>query len=645
MSKKIIDEIRLLSAEQVEAANSGHPGMPLGAAPLIYTLYARAMKYSPKNPNWLNRDRFVLSAGHGSALLYSTLHLFGGKILLNDLKAFRQKGSRTPGHPESMLTPGVDMSTGPLGQGIANAVGLAIAEAKLAQEFNRDGINIFDHYTFVLHGDGCLMEGVSYEACSLAGHLGLGKLIMLYDSNDITIEGSTANAFTEDIRGRFESMGWDYYFVPDGNDVDAIERAVELAKKTDKPSLIEVKTKIGYGSKSVEGQAKAHGAPLGAAGIKELYEFLGVPDRTPFDVAKDVYDELEPLKNALNLKEVQWNEMLLEYKTKYPEMYAKYEAWMGAGEADINLAPRAAATREFGGEALNVAYSQLPNLTGGSADLAPTNLTQIKDSGYMQKGAMACANIHFGIREHAMGAIVNGMQSHGGLRAFGSTFLSFMNYMTPAIRMAAIMEIPSLFVFTHDSIGVGEDGPTHQPVDQLASLRAIPRLNVFRPADAAETAACYEMALNDSHTPSAIVLSRQKVAVCEGTCKVRAKQGAYILYEGTKPVVNIVATGSELGLAIDAAKILESKEIMCRVVSMPSMNVFDRQPEEYKNKVFSKSLPTVSIEAASTYGWKKYADLCIGVDDFGISAPSSDVFSYFQLTPELIADRIEKFLE
>lgn len=645
MSKRIIDEIRLLSAEQVEAANSGHPGMPLGAAPIIYTLYAKAMNYSPKDPEWLNRDRFVLSAGHGSALLYSALHLFGGKLSISDLEAFRQKGSRTPGHPEKTLTPGVDISTGPLGQGIANAVGLAIAEAKLSQIFNREGYKVFDHYTYVLHGDGCLMEGISYEACSLAGHLGLGKLIMLYDSNDITIEGSTAHAFTENIQGRFESMGWDYYFVADGNDIGAIEAAVAKAKLTDKPSIIEIKTKIGFGAKSVEGKAKAHGAPLGAEGIKELYEFLGVPDRVPFGVGREVYDELEPLKAEKNAEAAKWDAMMLEYGRQYPELYAQYESWLADGEAEIELTPRNAATREFGGEALNAVYALKKNLTGGSADLAPTNLTNIKDSSYIQKGDMTGANIHFGIREHAMGAIVNGIQAHGALRAFGSTFLSFVNYMTPAIRMAAIMELPSLFIFTHDSIGVGEDGPTHQPVDQLASLRAMPNLNVFRPADATETAACYEMAFADRHMPSAVVLSRQKLGVCEGTCKESAKKGAYILYEGTKPSVNIVATGSELEIALAAAKILEAKEIMCRVVSMPSMNVFDRQPEEYKNKVFSKSLPTVSIEAASTYGWKKYADLCIGVDDFGFSAPSKDVYSHFKLTPEHIAERIEKFLE
>lgn len=646
MSKKIIDAIRLLSAEQVEAANSGHPGLPLGAASIAYTLYAKAMKYSPNNPKWINRDRFVLSAGHGSALLYSALHLFSSGVTIDDLKAFRQKGSKTPGHPEMEMTGGVDISTGPLGQGIANAVGFALAEAKLAQKFNHGDVKLIDHYTYVLHGDGCLMEGVSYEAASLAGHLGLKKLIMIYDSNNITIEGRTEIAFSEDIKSRFESMNWDYFFVADGNDIDAIAKAIETAKTTDKPSLIEVKTKIGFGASSVEGTAKAHGAPLGEKGMAELYRSLGIEERTPFDVGEDVYEELQGLRTALNAEENQWHELLKEYKLKYPQLGSEFEDWTKSNELlEIEMDYVPAATRVSGGVALNKVFEKMPNLVGGSADLAPTNGTELKTSSYIKKGDYLGANIHFGVREHAMGAIVNGMLAHGGLRTFAATFLSFSNYMIPAIRMAALMDLPNVFVFTHDSIGVGEDGPTHQPVDQLPALRAIPRLHVFRPADAKEVAASYEMAFNEKLHPSAIVLSRQNLPLLEGTSKEDAKKGAYIIYEGEKPAVNLVATGSEVELALKVVDFLKEKEIESRVISMPCIEVFEKQAAEYKNKVFSKSTPCVSIEASSTYGWKRYADFTIGVDDFGISAPGKDVFEHFELTPEKIALKIADFLE
>lgn len=646
MSKKIIDTIRLLSAEQVEAANSGHPGLPLGAAAIAYALYAKSMKYSPNNPKWLNRDRFVLSAGHGSALLYSVLHLFSSGVGIDDLKAFRQKGSKTPGHPESDLTPGVDISTGPLGQGIANAVGLALAEAKLAQKFNRDDFPLIDHYTYVLHGDGCLMEGVSYEAASLAGHLGLKKLIMLYDSNRITIEGDTDITFTENIQARFESMGWDYFYVEDGNDVEAIANAVETAKTTDKPSLIEVRTVIGFGAKSVEGKAKAHGAPLGETGMKELYASVGAEGRTPFEVEDEIYAELQTLRTTLNAEEAHWHERLKEYKSKYPELGTEFELWTkGNADCSIEMEYQPAATRVSGGIALNRVFAQYPNLTGGSADLAPTNGTELKESEYISKGNYLGANLHFGVREHAMGAITNGMAAHGGLKTFAATFLSFSNYMSPAIRMAALMGLPNVFVFTHDSIGVGEDGPTHQPVDQLPALRAIPRLNVFRPADAKEVAAVYETAFSQKEQPSAIILSRQNLPLLDGTSKEAAKKGAYIIYEDEKPAVNLVATGSEVETVLKAAELLKEKEIQVRVISMPCAEVFERQPDEYKNKVFSKSTPCISVEASSTLGWKKYADLAIGVDDFGISAPGKEVYAHFGLTPEAVAERIADFLE
>lgn len=646
MSKKIVDAIRLLSAEQVEAANSGHPGLPLGAASIAYTLYAKAMKYSPGNPKWFNRDRFILSAGHGSALLYSVLHLFSSGLTIEDLKAFRQSGSKTPGHPEMHVTAGVDISTGPLGQGIANAVGFAIAEAKLAQKFNRDEFKLIDHYTYVLHGDGCLMEGVAYEAASLAGHLGLNKLIMIYDSNQITIEGSTDIALSEDMKTRFESMGWDYFLVEDGNDIDSIEKAISAAKTTDKPSLIEVKTRIGFGAKSVEGTAKAHGAPLGEKGMTELYESIGVSERVPFEVSDEVYEELQELRSSLNAEENEWHERLKEYKNKYPELGCEFDLWTKSGEVpEIEMDYVPAATRVTGGVALNKVFERMPNLIGGSADLAPTNGTELKTSSYIKKGDFSGANIHFGVREHAMGAIANGMLAHGGLRTFAATFLSFSNYMMPAIRMAALMDLPNVFVFTHDSIGVGEDGPTHQPVDQLPALRAIPRLHVFRPADAREVAAAYEMAFGEKNHPSAMILSRQNLPLLEGTSKEDAKRGAYIIYEGEKPEVNLVATGSEVELALKVVDFLKEKDISCRVISMPCIEVFEQQAAEYKNKVFSKSTPCVSIEASSTFGWKRYADLTIGVDDFGISAPGKVVFEYFELTPEKIALKIADYLE
>lgn len=647
MSNKVIDIIKLLSAEQIEAANSGHPGLPLGAAPIGYTLYAKAMKYSPNNPKWVNRDRFVLSAGHGSALLYSLLHLFSTGVSIDDLKRFRQLGSKTPGHPESDLTPGVDMSTGPLGQGIANAVGLAIAEKKLAQKFNRDGYDVFDHYTYVLHGDGCLMEGISYEACSLAGHLKLGKLIMLYDSNKITIEGSTDLAFTENIEMRFKAMGWEYILVEDGEDVSKIYEAIEQAKKSDIPSLIEIKTVIGRGAKSVEGKSKAHGSPLGAQGIMELYEHLGVSDRTAFEVPEDVIDELKPLKADLNAVEARWHEMVKQYKEKYPGLGSELEAWL-AGPGDdlkIQIEEKPGATRSLGQDALVALYKEMPSLLGGSADLGPSNKTEVKGAGYIDANDFSGANIHYGIREHAMGAIAVGIQSHGGLRTFTSTFLTFSNYMLPPIRMAAMMHMPVVFIFTHDSIGVGEDGPTHQPIDQLAALRAIPRLNVFRPADAREVMAAYEQAFTSKDRPSVIALSRQNLSLLDASSIDDAKMGAYIIRDAERPNVNIVATGSEVEIALKAADILEEKGKSARVVSMPSTTVFETAPDEYKNKMLSKSLTCVSIEAAATLGWNRYADYCIGIDDFGLSGPGDQVYMHFGLTPEKIAERILEHIE
>lgn len=646
MSQKVIDMIRLLSAEQVQEAYSGHPGLPLGAAPIAYTLYGKCMNHCPGSPGWINRDRFVLSAGHGSALLYSVLHLMGYNISLEDLKQFRQFESKTPGHPELGMTPGVDISTGPLGQGIANAVGFAIAEAKLAQKFNRPGFPIVDHYTYVLHGDGCLMEGISYEAASLAGKLGLGKLIMLYDSNQITIEGSTDLAFQEDIKKRFESMGWEYLLVSDGNDVEAISAAIATAQKsTDKPTIIEVKTTIGYGCKRVEGQAKAHGAPLGAEGMVELYRNLGYEGRTAFTVSDEIYEELSSKIQQLNQLEPQWSELLRNYKESYPELGAEFDQWM-QGSADLAITlEEGTATRVSGGKALNAVFQAMPSLLGGSADLAPSNNTEIKGSKYVDKGDFEGNNIHFGIREHAMGAIANGIAAHKGLRSFAATFLVFSDYMKPAIRMAALMELPTVFIFTHDSIGVGEDGPTHQPIDQLTMLRSIPGLTVFRPADSREVAAAYEYAFASKNRPTAIVLSRQNLELLAHSCSSSAKKGAYIVQDAEKPAVNLLATGSEVSLAIKASKLLSEEGIAARVISMPSMDVFESQAPEYKGKILSKSTPCVSIEAGTTFGWNRYADETIGIDSFGASAPGTKVFEHFGLTDRAIADRIKSFLD
>lgn len=646
MSRKVIDEIRLLSAEQVENAKSGHPGLPLGAAPMAYALYARLMKYSPNNPTWIDRDRFVLSAGHGSALLYSMLHLFGN-LSMDELKQFRKLGSKTPGHPEMDVTPGVDMSTGPLGQGISNAVGFAIAEAKLAEKFNTEKYKVFDHYTYVLHGDGCLMEGISYEAASLAGHLGLGKLIMLYDSNDITIEGNTNVAFTENIQERFESMGWEYFYVEDGKDVDEIEHAVNEAKKNlEKPSVIEIKTKIGYGSKSVEGTAKAHGAPLGEQGIKELYEFIGVPDRKPFDVDTSVYEEIMPIRNQLALDESAWYENFKKYQKEEVELAKELDLWMnGLKELHIDIEKEAGATRAIAGKALNKVFDLMPSLVGGSGDLAPSNGTEIKSAGYIAKGHYNEPNIHYGIREHAMAGIANGIAAHGGLRTFTSTFLAFSNYMAAGIRMAALMKLPNVFIFTHDSIAAGEDGPTHQPIDQIPSLRAIPNLNVIRPADANEVVAAYEQAFTSVERPTVVVLSRQKLPYLEGITKSEeAKKGAYIVKGAQNPEVCIIATGSEVSLALDSAELLSTQGVSVRVVSMPCMEIFEEQSEEYKNSILPKDVPAVSIEAAATLGWHKYADLTIGIDVFGASAPGKDVLEHFGFVPEKVAEKIKNYL-
>lgn len=650
MEFRTINTIRMLSAEAVQAANSGHPGLPLGAAPMAYTLWAKEMKHNPLNPEWHNRDRFVLSAGHGSMLIYSLLHLFNYGLSMDEIKNFRQFNSATPGHPEYGHTKGVEISTGPLGQGIANAVGFAMAEKHLAAKFNKPGYPVVDHHTFALSGDGCLMEGVAYEAASLAGTLKLGKLILLYDSNKITIEGDTDLAFTEDVAGRFEAMHWQVLTVEDGNDLAEIQAAIKAAKaETEKPSIIIVKTIIGYGCPSKQGSHKVHGAPLGQDGIDEMADFLNMKDRAAFEVPADVASHMEALVKTLAGSEAEWKQNFEAYANAYPELASEYEGWF-SGEAPMALLEsdefwnysETTATRSSSGKVLNVLADHVPNLFGGSADLAPSNNSDMKKRTSFSASNPEGANLHFGVREHAMAAIVNGIQAHGGLRAYGATFFVFSDYMKPAMRLAALMNLPVTYILTHDSIGVGEDGPTHQPIDQLPMLRAIPKLKVVRPADAREVSAAWYIAMTSKDAPVALVLTRQNLPALEGSSK-EALKGAYVISkEDQKVDLILIATGSEVSLAIEAQKVLKADGIDTRVVSMPCQEIFDAQSPEYKAEILTKGVPKLSIEAASTLGWHKYACDAIGHDDFGLSAPANQLFEAFGFTVENIVSRAKK---
>lgn len=650
MEFRTINTIRMLSAEAVQAANSGHPGLPLGAAPMAYTLWAKEMKHNPLNPEWQNRDRFVLSAGHGSMLIYSLLHLFEYGLSIDEIKNFRQFNSATPGHPEYGHTKGVEISTGPLGQGIANAVGFAMAEKHLAAKFNKPGFPVVDHHTFALSGDGCLMEGISYEAASLAGTLKLGKLILLYDSNKITIEGDTDLAFTEDVAGRFNAMHWQVLTVEDGNDLAEIQAAIKMAKaETEKPSIIIVKTIIGYGCPSKQGSHKVHGAPLGQDGIDEMAEFLNMKDRAAFDVPADVAAHMSALVKTLSGSEAEWKKNFDAYREAYPELAAEYDAWF-SGEAPMALLDseefwnysETTATRSSSGKVLNVLADHVPNLFGGSADLAPSNNSDMKKRTSFSADNPEGSNVHFGVREHAMTAIVNGLQAHGGLRAYGATFFVFTDYMKPAMRLAALMNLPVTYILTHDSIGVGEDGPTHQPIDQLPMLRAIPKLKVVRPADAREVSAAWYIAMTSKDTPVALILTRQNLPALEGSSK-EALKGAYVISkEDQKVDLILIATGSEVSLAIEAQKVLKADGIDTRVVSMPCQEIFDAQSDAYKAEILTKGVPKLSIEAASTLGWHKYACDAIGHDDFGLSAPANQLFEAFGFTVENIVNRAKK---
>lgn len=633
--------------DAVQAANSGHPGMPMGAAPMAHALWSRHLRFSPKNPKWANRDRFILSAGHGSMLLYGLLHLAGFGLPLDELKRFRQLHSLTPGHPENTMTPGVEMATGPLGQGLSTAVGLAIAERFLAATFNKPGYDLFDHFTYVICSDGDLMEGITNEAGSLAGHQRLGKLIALYDDNQITIDGATSLGFTENVGARYEALGWDVQRV-DGMDVEAVSAAIEKAKASDKPSLICCSTIIGFGSPNKAGSQKSHGAPLGVDEVAATKAQLGIPAEPAFWKAPEAETLYAQLAEQGSAAEAAWDDLYARYRQDYPtEAAALEQAWSGATPTNLwSSLPQfddKVQTRQASHKTLNAIASLIPTFVGGSADLAESNLTHIAETSNMQSDAPAGRNIPFGVREHAMAAAANGINLHGGMRAFCATFLIFSDYCRPSIRLAALMKCPTIFAFTHDSIGVGEDGPTHQPIEHLPSLRAMPNLNVMRPADGNETAVCWAMAVERQDGPSLLALTRQPVPALTPAANGDhpARRGGYVLQEasGTAQVV-LVATGSEVGVAADARAILEEAGIPTRVVSMPSTYLFDRQERAYRESVLPGRAFKVSIEAAATFGWHKYVDFAIGLDRFGESAPLGQLMDEFGFTGPKVAEKV-----
>lgn len=650
-----IDTIRVLSAEAIQKANSGHPGLPMGAAPTAYALWAKIMNHNPANSEWVDRDRFILSAGHGSMLVYSLLHLFGYSLTIDDLKNFRQLDSLTPGHPEYGHTKGVEMTTGPLGQGISSAVGMAMAESYLAKRFNKEDIKPVDHYTYAVVGDGCLEEGITYEACSLAGTLGLGKLIVLYDSNNISIEGDTAIAFREDVMKRFEAQGWHVQKVEDGNDLDAIISAVEKAKEeTNRPSMIEVKSLIGFGSPK-EGKASAHGEPLGEENILKTKEKLGLDTDKSFHVPDEVIDHLKDVQDKGIKAEEAWNALFEDYKAKYPEDAKAWEVWHSE-ELPVDLLndesfwsfDKSMATRQSSGEVINRLAEVVPNLIGGSADLSPSTKTIMNNRGHFTPEDHSGSNLHFGVREHAMAAITNGLQLHGGLHAYCATFFVFCDYMKGSMRLSALMNQPVTYVLTHDSIGVGEDGPTHQPIEQLAALRSLPNFTVFRPADSKETAAAWYYALTNKKTPTALVLTRQALPLYDKSGK-EALKGAYTIFDCQgQPEILLMATGSEVELVVNAAKELQNEGIPARAISMPSLELFEQQDEAYKESVLPKSVTKrVAVEAASPLGWYKYVGLegkVIAMEGFGASGPAKELFKMFGFTTDNVVKEAKALL-
>ncbi|HDO7734151.1 TPA: transketolase [Enterococcus faecalis] len=650
-----VNTIRTLSIEAVQKANSGHPGLPMGAAPMAYALWTKHLKVNPTTSrNWVDRDRFVLSAGHGSAMLYSLLHLSGYNVTIDDLKNFRQWDSKTPGHPEVHHTDGVEATTGPLGQGIAMAVGMAMAEAHLAATYNRDSFPIMDHYTYAICGDGDLMEGVSQEASSMAGHMKLGKLIVLYDSNDISLDGPTSKAFTENVGARYEAYGWQHILVKDGNDLDEIEAAIEAAKaKTDKPTLIEVKTVIGYGAPK-EGTSSVHGAPIGEEGITAAKAVYGweYPD---FTVPEEVAARFkETMIDEGQKTEETWNEMFKNYEHAHPELAKQFK------EAFANQLPEgweqelpkyelgtSAASRVTSKETIQAISKVVPSFWGGSADLSASNNTMVAAEKDFEPGQYEGRNIWFGVREFAMAAAMNGIQLHGGSHVYGGTFFVFTDYLRPAIRLAALQKVPVTYVLTHDSVAVGEDGPTHEPIEQLASVRCIPNVHVIRPADGNETVAAWKIAMTSTETPTILVLSRQNLPVLEGTLEHASdsvQKGAYVLspQKGEQPTGILIATGSEVNLAVEAQAKLAEEGIDVSVVSMPSFDLFEKQSAEYKESVLPKAVTKrVAIEAAASFGWERYVGTegkTITIDHFGASAPGGLVLEKFGFTPENVVN-------
>lgn len=661
IEQKAINTIRTLSIDAVEKANSGHPGMPMGAAPMAYALWSQHLKHNPSNPKWFDRDRFVLSAGHGSMLLYSLLHLSGYDLSMEELKDFRQWGSRTPGHPEYGHTPGVEATTGPLGQGIGMAVGMAMAERHLAAVYNRPDYNLIDHYTYAICGDGDLMEGVAAEAVSMAGHMNLGRLIIMYDSNDISLDGDLNLSFSESVQKRFESYGWQYLRVDDENDISALNEALHEARLDEQhPTMIEVKTTIGFGSPNQGGTNAAHGSPLGSEEVKKVKEAYQWTYEEEFYVPEEVRTHFAVLKEEGSSKEKEWNELLKQYKETHPELGSQLELAMAGKlpenwteglpkyEIGSNIATRAAS-----GQVINGIAGRVPMFFGGSADLAGSTYTLIKNQNNFEQKDYAGRNIWFGVREHAMGAAMNGIALHGGARVFGGTFFVFSDYLRPAMRLAALQQLPVTYVFTHDSIAVGEDGPTHEPVEQLSALRVIPGMTVIRPADANETVAAWQFAMEHIDGPTALVLSRQGLPVFDETsnCYNKLSRGAYVLSDASdgEPEIILIATGSEVSLIMAAKKELEAGKIKVRVVSMPSWELFEKQDQVYKDSVL---LPQVkkrlAVEMAYPLGWERYVGdhgEVLGINTFGASAPGERVMKEYGFTVENVVVKVKQILQ
>jgi len=652
---RAINTIRFLAADAVQQANSGHPGLPMGAAPMAFTVWTRHLRHNPRNPKWPGRDRFILSGGHGSMLLYSLLHLTGYDLSLDEIKNFRQFGSKTPGHPEYGLTSGVEVTTGPLGQGFGQGVGMAIAATHLAAEFNKPGHEMIQSYIYGIVTDGDLMEGVSSEAASLAGHLKLGRIIYLYDDNHVSIDGSTDLAFTEDRAGRFEAYGWHVQQIGDGNDVEAIDAAIKAAKADPRPSLICVRTIIGFGAPHKQGTSKAHGEPLGDEELKAAKENLGWPVEPRFLIPGEVLEFYREAVERGRERETDWKMRLEAYKRIHPELGAelqrRLDGELPAGwDSDLPKFPADAkgmATRSSSGKVLDVLSEKLPELVGGSADLTPSNNTKFEEAGDFEKDNPGGRYIHFGVREHGMGAALNGLNLFGGLIAYGGTFLIFSDYMKPALRIAAISSIRSIFVFTHDSVGLGEDGPTHQPIEQLMALRATPNLTVIRPADANEVAEAWRVAINRRHSPTAFALTRQNLPTLEGTDRGLLSKGAYVLKDfGEQPQLILIATGSEVSLIYEAAQKLFADGTAVRVVSFPSWELFEEQDEAYRESVLPKSVTArLAVEAGATLGWERYARSVIGLDHYGASAPYKVIFEKFGFTVENVVAKAKELLK